>query len=210
MFCSPDCYASSLRRHHRYECPIMSQLLKSGSVHMALRLFFIALSTFDGSIEQLKFFFKENENKKLTIFDFDLSLEQNEKNLLQAFLSLVKSSKVFSLQRHEDILKIHPELKTVWENHNAFIRSLLQRQCQISDLNFHGIYSGSSRKDAVRNPTTTFDNLQHSIGSSSLLFCSLVNHSCSNNILRICFEGKVICVVCRPIAKGNQLFDCYK
>jgi hypothetical protein len=29
-------------------------------------------------------------------------------------------------------------------------------------------------------------------------------------VLRVCVLGKIAFVVCRPIAKGSQLFDCYK
>lgn len=211
MFCSIECHQTSLRRYHRFECPIIDQLLKSGSVHMILRLFFIALSTFNGSVEKLEEFSNQTNASSSTVFDFDLRMQnvESDKNRLLALMSLVRSQKVFALHQHEEILKNHPALKLMWAEHQVFIRSFLLSQCQISDLNFHGIF-GSAQKFEGQNSLTTFSHLQQTIGSGSLLFTSMINHSCANNILRICFEGKVCVVVCRPIPKGSQLFDCYK
>lgn len=198
-------------RYHGYECLIIDQLLKSGSVHMSIRLFFIALSAFDGSIDNLKDFMKQNENRNATVFDFDMSLrEGNDKILLLALLSLVKSSKMFALQHHEDILKNHPQFINDWQNNHEFILKFLLRICQTSDWNFHGIFSGSSQVKTDQNAVKLLSNLQQSIGSGSLLFSSLINHSCASNVLRVCVDGKIVFVVCRPIAKGSQIFDCYK
>lgn len=208
MFCSQNCYDTAFKRYHQYECPVMEKLLKSGSVHMALRLFFVALSTFDGSVEDLEKFLKDNASNA-TIFDVDFKSKavENDKKLLLALTSLVKSSIAFSLMKHEEILKNHPQLKSSWEGHKEFIKSFLLQQCQASDLNFHGIFSGSLKKDEKLN---TFSDLQQSIGSGSFLFSSLINHSCSSNLSRLCIDGKIVHVVCHPIPRGGQLFDCCK
>lgn len=210
MFCSTECYDESMRRYHRYECPVIDQLLKSGSVHMALRLLFIALSTFNESIGELEDFLKRADVDRSTIFDCSTEGVENEKSLLLCLTSLVRSQKVFALNQHEKILRNHPTLKALWSDHQEFIKSFLLRQCQISDLNFHGIFSRSSQRVEAPNPSTIFSSLQQTIGCGSLLFASLINHSCANNLLRVCVEGNVVFVVCRPIAKGSQLFDCYK
>lgn len=202
MYCSTNCLEKALKRYHQYECSIMDQLLKAGSVHMAIRLFFIALSTFDGSIENLKAFLSENDCGNPVIFDVDMKADNKDKSLLLALMSLMRSSKTFSLHQHREIFKCSPNLSDMWENHSTFIQNFLQSLCQISDLNFHGIFSGSQdNKD---------ESLQQSIGSGALLFASLCNHSCSNNVLRICVKGKVAFVVCRPVDKGAQIMDCYK
>jgi hypothetical protein len=179
---------------------------------MALRLFFIALSVFDRSNKQLEEFVKTNFNSNTTIFDVDSKSEAREKDktLLLSLMSLVKSTKTFSLDKHEGILKNHPHLSDVWKNHESFIKEFLKLQCQTSDLNFHGIFSSSSKKIEDQNALKMSSSTQQPIGSGSLLFGSLINHSCANNLLRICAEGRVVYVVCRPIEKGSQLFDCYK
>lgn len=212
MFCSDHCFSSAFERYHRYECSIISQLLKSGSVHMSLRIFFIALSTFDGSIEKLKIFIEENKTTEVTVFDIDfrsMTEDTNKKHLL-ALLSLTKSTKAFPLHLHQEILKSHKTLNEMWKNHQEFIESFLLKNCQISDFNFHGVFSGSSQKVIHQNPAMIFSSMQQSIGSGSMPFSSLINHSCNNNTVRVCVEGKIAFVVFRPISKGSQLFDCYK
>jgi SET and MYND domain-containing protein 4 len=210
MFCSEDCRTRAFRRYHEYECPVMESLLKSGSVHMSIRIFFIALSIFDGSLADLKTFSEEIKSSKSTVFDIDFSNEkEKDKKMLQALLSLTRSSKSFPLQMHEEILKNHPTVGCFWDENEEFIKNFLLQSCQISDLNFHGIFSGSSQKVDL-NPAAVFNTMQQSIGSGSMPFCSLLNHSCANNVLRVCVEGKIVLVVCRPIAKDSQLFDCYK
>lgn len=212
MFCSTECHQQAFKRYHRYECPIMDQLLKSASIHMPLRQLFIALSVFDGSIEKLEKFFNENDNFAATVFDFDFSSQhhENDKNLLLALRSLIKSSEIFDLSDFESILKSHHELKDIWLSRQPFIRSFLLRQCQTSDLNVHGIFSGSSKKIDSYDPNTIFSSLQHAIGTGTLLFGALTNHSCANNVFRVYVDGRVVYSVCRPISKGSQLFDCYK
>lgn len=210
MFCSTSCRDDSLKRYHQYECPVMDQLLKSGAIHMPLRQFFIALSSFDGSIGNLQKFFEEHEKVNVSVFDFDLSLKNKEmdQKLLLALRSSIKSSHLFSLEEHEKILENHPTLKEVFNQNREFISAFLHRQCQICDLNVHGIFTGSSR--VISDPSKAFGQMQQPIGSGSLLFGSLTNHSCSNNLFRIYVEGKVAYSVSRPIQKGSQLFDCYK
>ncbi|CRK89366.1 CLUMA_CG003122, isoform A [Clunio marinus] len=208
MFCSIECMETALKRFHRYECSIMAKLLESGSVHMAMRLFFIALSKFDGCFEKLEDFIS-NENK-MTIFDCDLKSSEREGNerMLRSLMSLMKSPKIFPVTPLMEILKNHHELGDSSEKHEKFIANFLQKLRQISDWNFHGITSGSSKSVDVNE--TKREGLEETIGSGSLIFCSLINHSCANNVMRICVEGKVLLVVCRPISKGSQLFDCYK
>lgn len=213
MFCSVDCQQTAWKRFHRYECPVMSLLLKSGSVNIALRILFISLSIFEGSIEKLENFMNESESSISTVFDFNFAgenHEENSKNYLKCLNSLSKSSKKFSLQPHAEILCNHPELKDIWTSHESFIRNFLQRLCQINDLYFHGIFSGSLKMNLTNDPSKVFSDLQRSIGSGWFPFCSLINHSCAPNVVRIYVEGRVVLIACRPIEKGSQLFDCYK
>lgn len=212
MFCSTTCLEVAFERFHRFECPVMDQLLASGSVHIGVRMLFIALSTFDDSIEKLENFMKENENESLTIFDVSehATASEKKKSRLLAFLSLARSSKSYSLAQHEEILKKHSLLAEIWETHQEFIKNFIERVIQISDFGFHGLFSGSTKQDDVSDTKKDCSNLQQPIGNGSMLFCSLINHSCSSNVFRVYFDGKIAVVVCRPIQKGSQLFDCYK
>ena len=212
MFCTAECRDQSLKRYHRYECPIMDQLLHSPKVHLTLRQFFVALSMFDGSIENLQQFLIENENRNMTIFDFDYKSRdaENDKNRLLAMRSLVKSSRIFSFERHEEILKNQPQIGAVYDQHKDFIQSFLLKQSQISDRNLQSVFSGSSKKSDDHDEDQLIRRIKQPIGIGSLLFGSLFNHSCSNNIIRCYHEGKVVYVVCQVIPKDGELFDSYK
>lgn len=176
---------------------------------MPLRQFFIAFSSFGASIEKFQKFIDESETSS-TVFDFDLSMkdEETDKKLLLALRSLIKSSKVFPLEEHTKVFQHHSLLKEIFKENRKFIESFLQWQCQISDWNIHGIFSGSSK--LIGDSPNAFGQLQQSIGTGCLLFGSLTNHSCANNVFRIYVEGKVAYSVSRPIQKGSQIFDCYK
>jgi SET domain len=188
----------------------MEKLLESGVVHMTLRQFFVALSMFDGSIKKLEEFIKENEHRNITIFDFDFKSEGSDKNKLLASRSLIRTKRIFSMTDHEKILKSHPNLKLSLQNHFEFIKSFLLLHRQISDLNYLGVFSGSSMKIGSQNTLKILQSMQQPIGIGSLLFGSFVNHSCSNNVFRVCVEGKLVYTVCRPIERGSQIFDGYK
>jgi SET domain len=179
---------------------------------MALRLLFIGMSACEGSVENLKSFLDENSTRNQAIVDLNHETVQDkdDKEFLLTLFSLTKSTNVYSLKTHEMIIKSHPELGNIWDQHREFIEKFLHRQHQTSDLNFHGIFGSILRKDDELDRATASTNLQLPIGSASLLFASLINHSCANNVLRTCVDGKIAVIVCRPIAKGAQLFDCYK
>lgn len=186
---------------------------KSGSVSIALRLLFIALSAFDDSAEKLQEFMIENTLALVTPFDYDFSQSdfiENTKHYLKCVNSLCKSTKVFSLQAHCDILKDHPLLKEAWTKHEAFLTELVQNFCKINDLNFHGIFGSSLQPAPLKDNTTIFRDYQQPIGNGCFPICSLINHSCAPNVVRICVEGKIALIACRPITKGAQLFDSYK
>lgn len=213
MFCSQDCQQKALKRFHKLECPVMKSLIKSGSVNIAIRIFFTSLSAFNGSINDLEKFISESENLCSTIFDFDFSVEnrdENIKNYLKCLSSLGRSSKLFNLQPHVEILSTHSTLKETWTKHETFIKSFLQRLCQTNDHYFHGIFGGNLKKVPTIKVNTIFTELQQSIGSGWFPFCSLINHSCAPNVIRVSVDGRVALIVCRPIQKGSQLFDCYK
>lgn len=184
MFCSKNCQDEAMKRYHTFECPIMDQLLASSVNHLTLRQFFVALSLFEGNIEELEIFIKENSDKNFTVFDFDSNGIESDKNRLIASRSLVRTKKSFSMIKHEDILKSHPKLKVSLENRFEFVRDFMMWQRQISDLNYLGVFSGSSRKIQSNEKLEVLTSHQAPIGIASLLFGSFVNHSCANNVFR--------------------------
>lgn len=200
MFCNDECMQAAIDSFHRYECPIINSLMKSGIMQMALRTFFQALSIFKGSIEDLQKFLLEND-KNFSVYDFDFT-EVDSKSFLLSLYSLTKSRKVCEQDSPEALLKNHPLLSEIWKSHETFIRGFIQRVLQIGDSNFHGICGWSLKKYENQVPQM--------IGIGCYPFISLVNHSCAPNVNRIYVEDNMLLLVERPIRKGEQLFDCYK
>lgn len=206
MFCK-ECLEEAFEGFHKYECPVMEELLSSGSVHIALRIFFIALSAFEGSIEKLENFMKliDDDDKKFSIFNFN-SAKRDAKNYLRFLNTLSRSNQNFSTDPHEKILKKHPEFSIIWKEYEEFIREFLHRQCQTNDHYFHGVFGPR----VGENTSNTLRDLQEPIGSAWYPFHSLINHSCASNVMRIYVDGKVVLIASRFIPSGSQLFDCYK
>jgi hypothetical protein len=206
MFCQ-ECFNEALEKFHKYECVVMEELLNSGSVHIALRIFFIAFSTFNGSIEELEKFtsFIDEEDKNFSIFNFN-SAKNDVKNYLRFLNTLERSGKKFSTEAHEKILKNHPAFDMIWKTHETFMRDFLLRQCQTNDHYFHGVFGPR----VCENASNALQDLHEPIGSAWYPFHSLINHSCASNVMRIYVDGKVVLIASRFIPSGSQLFDCYK
>lgn len=206
MFCA-ECYDEAFKSFHKYECDVMNDLIQSGSVHIALRIFFIALSEFDGSIDELEKFMKQidSEDKNYSIFDFN-SKEKSVKNYLRFLNSLTRGDKKFSIDEHLRILKSHPIIKNLMENHEEFVKDFILRQCQTNDHYFHGVFGATLNAEN----STDLKDLQQPIATGWFPFLSLINHSCASNVMRIYVDGKVVLFAVRFIPKNSQLFDCYK
>ncbi|CRK89945.1 CLUMA_CG003674, isoform A [Clunio marinus] len=205
MFCSEECLIKAQNDFHFFECPIIDLLLKSGIMQMAMRTFFQALSMFDGSIDALENFLKKNENLSASVYDFNFNDTDDRltaKNYLLSLYCLARSDNVCLNDSPENILKVHPLKSGLWKSHEDFIVKFVRRILQVGDSNFHGICGWSIKKYENQFPQM--------IGIGCYPFISLVNHSCAPNVNRIYVEDKMILLVERPIAKGEQLYDCYK
>lgn len=205
MFCSENCMRMAYKTFHKYECPIIDLVLKSGIMQMAVRTFFQALSMFNGSIDELEKFLIENKNPSASVYDFDFTTHDEAtiaKSFLLSLYCLTKSDKVCESDSPEMLVKLHPQLAETWISHEKFIRKFILKILQVGDSNFHGICGWSLKKYENQFPQM--------IGIGCYPFISLINHSCAPNVNRIYVEDKMMLLVERPIKKGEQLFDCYK
>jgi hypothetical protein len=184
----------------------MDQITVNAGLNIALRIFFTGFSLFNENIQEFYKFFNEALKSPKTIFDFDFSKSESEKDKLGALFSLCKSPKMFDLTNHINALKNLETFKKIWEEHQEIIKNILQTICKIADHNFHGFFTANLKLSYGY----TQDELQQVIGTSANLFSSLINHSCAPNVARICVDGKTAVVVCRSIPEGEQIFDCYK
>ncbi|CRL05941.1 CLUMA_CG019150, isoform A [Clunio marinus] len=217
MFCTSQCREIAFKNFHKYECQLVnliSSSLLTPTMRMALRTLFVALSIFEGSIEDLEKFLHENTDCR-TIFDLEDFNDMKQRFL--AVNSLISSSDIeVNASIFEEIFHVVPQLKSMWTVHGQFIESFLRKQTQIGILNYHEIFSWPLKKGGfLDNDITAFKGslaYQRGVvgtGFGSYSFTSLLNHSCAPNICRIHNNNEIILIVQRPIAKGEQLFDNY-
>lgn len=200
MFCSQKCMDQANREFHDYECNILEMLSETDNFRMAIRNFFVSLSICKDNIDDLKSLMKESDDKNSTVFNFDLSFrENNSKELLMAMISLTNKTDV-KLKDLSHIFQHHAFLKDLWIKESEFIKKYLERMMQVEILNFHGIKGRSLSRDSTS---------RQCVGDGSYAFCSLLNHSCCPNVMRIVVENRMVLIVERPIEEGEQLFDCY-
>lgn len=212
MFCR-KCDGNASKSFHQFECPlaeIISNSFLTPTMQMAIRTFSIALSLFDGSIENLKCFLNQSDDR-CTIFDFK-SLDMKQR--LLAIHSLISSDDIFVNERaFEDIFLAAPSSRIMWSSHSDFIKGFLRKQTQIGTLNYHEIFlwplQKSGQPDVDEKDSLAYKIAVVTIGNGSYPFLSLLNHSCSPNVSRIFIDDKVVLIVTRSIDKGAQLFDSY-
>lgn len=215
MYCSNDCMESAQKRHHRYECEIVDELLASGIMHIVFRMFFEGLSLFDDDIHDMEAFVKQR-TEIMTVYDFncgDRCEKENRKKLFQATLSLTSLTSKYeaeSLNVCEEIFRKTERLEKLWNSNVNFLKMLLARLSQIATLYVHGIGGWSLKNNAIADEPKNPSLYQQLIGNGCYLFCALLNHSCAPNVKRLNVDDKVVVIVSRPIAKGGQIFDSYR
>ena len=213
MFCSDDCVKLGNEKFHKYECEVIDKLNSLGTkiLRIALRTFFEALHVCSGNVEELKSLINENQNSSRTVFDFDFPFDR--KNVLQAIDALESNESArigADLFQRSGIVAIisnlilkHSPLKHVLttDEDQDFFKCFIFKQTQIAASNYHGLFNSVIKKSEIES------NTQH--GSGSFPFCSLINHSCAPNIVRVTSGCKNHIIINRPIPAGGQLFDNY-
>lgn len=80
---------------------------------------------------------------------------------------------------------------------------LIFRHLQTASTNFHRLETLANARDP-----NNWDDVSY--GSGAYGFCSLINHACSPNIVRVPIGTKIAVFVLRPIKAGEQLLDNYR
>ncbi|CRL05942.1 CLUMA_CG019001, isoform A [Clunio marinus] len=214
MYCSIDCMKSSHKRHHKYECEIVDELLTSGIMHIVVRMLLEGLSLFDGDIHEMEKFLTQH-TEPMTIFNLNSkswkSVEGRRKMFLAALSlpSCVSDEKV-DLENYENIFMKTKKLKGLWNSNESFIRKILVKLVHVGTHYVHGIGGWSLNQKFNEEEPKNPSFYQQLNGNGLYLFCSLLNHSCAPNIKRLNVDDKVVVIVSRPIEKGEQLFDSYR
>lgn len=132
------------------------------------------------------------ERKARTVFDFDLSKPEaadHEKKILEIVNALCNNVTYgTNFSTNDSTLKIR----------QYFLKILNSNSFQLGEYSYEKKADGKFYFD--------FTKL---IGGGLCAFASLFNHSCYPNVVHTIVEGKLVFIVARPIAAGEQLFVSY-
>ncbi|XP_037034438.1 SET and MYND domain-containing protein DDB_G0273589-like [Bradysia coprophila] len=212
MFCSQYCYDEANQSFHQFECPIIDFLHETcnRTQLIALRAAIYAITSYD-SLDELKKDMSNIDNIEVTAF----SCEYPTTSKKEQFLKILSFPTKQAERSTEDLFGVAAVASALYdqlmdrtnlkpllpnEEDQNLLMELLFRFLQIARMYFHSL-SLSNRQ--YRSPQGGV------IGSAAFPFCSLINHSCSPNIVRIPFGNKMVVFVLRNIKKGEQLFDNY-
>lgn len=216
MFCSEKCYTEGWKKFHRFECSIIDKLneICTKIIRIAVHTFFEALDVYNFGVLDLMNALNEIADNPTTVFDHDVKRGKIKRSRLLATVdSLVtneESRNSADLFQRSGIVAIvthlflkHTSLSSVLHTQQAkdFFRKFVFKQTQIAALNYHGIFDGIMCKSEL--------SLGPQYASGSFPFCSLFNHSCSPNVVRVSHNCKNFVMVNRTIKPGDQLFDNY-
>lgn len=215
MFCSLECRRETLKNFHDFECPLMEQLLNStltSTMRIAMRIFFMALSFFEGNIDNFEKSFQNLKTRTV----YDVESHQDFIENLSVVNSLSFNSKVeVDENLFEAVFSNCPKLAKMWSSHQSFIRNFLKKLTQLGTMNYHEIHNWPLKKGGLPDEleevkeSLAYKREVKPVGSGSYPFIALINHHCAPNVNRIFVYDKNVLIVQRPIAKGEQLFDNY-
>jgi hypothetical protein len=209
MFCDQKCKNEARERSHNIECVAMETLYgnerlqhlqQSDRYRMTATMVAIlseSLQVF-GSIEQLRALLEPKPDA--TIFDFDLSStdwKERQKAELQLFHTL-KPDKDAVFEKHG---KIFATSIIKSKSFDKFIKSEEDRKFLIH----YTVKSGL--KHSYHGFTSASVDDRGEIGVFP--FGSYFNHSCDENVTHTLIDNKIVFVVLKPIAEGEQLFINY-
>lgn len=217
MFCSRQCYQTSVKRSHKHECLIMEKLQKwfSDESLVGLKLILLAIDAFpdlkelndlakdvNSSIEN-QFTFDFTSADAYTIFRTICSLTtiENDRNTEDLF----KKSQIAAVMY--ELLMQDKHLRSNIAGHESLIKELLYQFLQTTTINTFPMWS---EKEIVSksNPDSTISDF----GIASYPLSSFLSHSCAPNV-RKARAGKnheiMLIFVVRPIKAGDKICDCY-
>lgn len=215
MFCCEECMHEAQQNFHQYECPIIDFMFKMLNIIQlsAIRVALRALTSFD-SIDVLLKFCRDPDNKKINAFTLEYTDNMPSSELYKPIHTLETNQDkrtTADLFQRAVITAIlgralleHTELGDVLKNEDQIdlLLELILRHMQTASTNFHRLETLANAKDPK-----SFDDVSY--GSGAYGFCSLINHACSPNIVRLPIGRRIAVFVLRPIDIGEQLLDNY-
>lgn len=201
MFCSNDCMEAASEIFPEFECGS-----KLGEV--CHRMLCKALIICDGSFEKLKQLVENPESSSRTVFDFDfgdVNDPQYKYHQLLAFNSLI----AYATTKNNECVEHHPVLRLLDdEEEREIVKNFFHRLVRIIEWNSIGLdWHVPLQHDEAPGEGEILKRFD--IGAGILLFGSLFNHSCVQNVDRLVVDNKIVFYAKESIPKDQQLFINY-
>ena len=214
MFCSFICRENAFKMYHKFEC--LNKSLEREYVHLSrvMRLFYFALYLFDDKIKDLKAFILSRGEERKNLLDFDMrDLDPIEagRNKLLCYDSLVPTKRCTEVEPFHLMFENHSLLKIMWKKERKFIEVFLYRHYDITARFNNILFKWPA--DAALFVKNDHDIIltQRKVGAGYYIFSSMFNHSCVANVQLHCdINNKMHMIICKNVAKGEQLLVNYK
>lgn len=201
FFCSEECRQFAWREFHKFECSSIDQMTSDdGFLMMIERSLYKALHVC-GNLENLRKLVEGNKSET-TVFDADMNKpgkDFDEKLILACFSLETSAPTEEEIKFTESFVDRHEYVKSVYETRDG--RNFLKKFV----LNLIGIMNRNSFTLHWKSPRNS-----EATGCGIFPFSSLINHSCSPNLSRVCLDGNLVLMTKHPIEENEQLFICYQ
>lgn len=196
MYCSDECAKKAHPSHKFEESKMLDDLITNFFYPVDFKMCDIALAICGGSYEELEKVYNESLRSPKTVFDFDFSDPNDpnyDKNQLQVILGMAGNKHESQKLHRKHLQKNYVNLSKCPPFMEKFVEHL------------QTVMLASATKIKRKTVTGSAEGFAFS------LLTSLLNHSCDPNVQMVMEEGlgREIMIVTRPIAKGEQIFDCY-
>lgn len=215
MFCSKECANEAHTHFHRFECPVIDFIYKMLNIIQlsAVRVSICALTSYE-SVDALLSVVNDPDTVKVNAFTLNyqndmpkselykpihtLETNQDKRTTADLFQRAVITAVIYrALIQHSPLAELLQS-----DEHQKLLMELIFRHLQTASTNFH-------RLETLANARDPNDLDDVSYGSGAFGFCSLINHACSPNIVRLPIGTQIAVFVLRPIKSGEEILDNY-
>lgn len=204
MFCSVACEDAAWQTFHRDECDVTEELFSQvQDIHrLAFRTFLRVMQLFDRNIGELRKFLVTNQERKISPLDLD-HRKLCERDQFLAFFQGHASDAHFKNEIRDSNLEKSIVLASLLGEYTDYGGQMESDETKVFVMEtfYHFITVNSNNCYEINSSTPTCLGLY--------LCMSMAAHSCSGNVHRLRNGLQQLWVVCRPIARGSQIFDNY-
>uniref|UniRef100_A0A4Y0BGH1 MYND-type domain-containing protein n=1 Tax=Anopheles funestus TaxID=62324 RepID=A0A4Y0BGH1_ANOFN len=218
MYCSEECLSKAHGQYHRYECAMLKDLWRiCGNKDMGgmagIRTVATAIALFDHDLDEMKDHLNGLDESKVNAFMMDWrtatpkdmydtvhvlstnqALRSRKEQAMQIFFATIIHQLMLERTELGEICATNAE-------NRKLLFDLILRHWQISQVNSIVI-------EEVQLVEDKLEAYRYKYACLSLI--SMLNHSCVPNVTHIpLYDGRCAVMAVRPIAAGEQLFDCY-